>query len=173
VRFTFTGNEADITYLDVPDSPDWQLESGSVDLWIRLDPVSTGEVPQGIMSRDARSVNKPGHFSLARRLPGNEIGLRLQRVDDTYTTQTVPVHEGEWHRIAVNFGPPYVELFLDGVLQAKGDAWGIDGNLNPWAIGASNAFSEEGASTPISKPFEGSVDDVRISRVRRAYAEGP
>jgi hypothetical protein len=173
VMFTFTGNEDDITYVDVPDSPDWQLASGSIDVWIRLDPATTGDGSQGILARDAGNWVQPGHVSLYRKVPGNEIGLRFQRVGEGYATQTAPIEEGEWHRIAVNFGPPGVELFLDSVLQTEGAAWGIDGNTNPWSIGAGNWYSEEGASTPISDPFEGSLDDVRISRVRRAYQAGP
>lgn len=49
---------------------------------------------------------------------------------------------------------------------------GIDGNANPWVIGASNTSSDEGSPDPDGLDLEGgALDELRISAVRRTFDE--
>lgn len=98
---------------------------------------------------------------------------------------------GDWHHLGVNFGPPGVELWIDGVLQTgtgevinieppRGptanpctgmSSDGIAGNDIPWFFGVNNGFSSPGTTDDLRSYFRGgSFDHIRISRARRDFS---
>jgi len=83
----------------------------------------------------------------------------------------------------VRFGPPDLELWVDGVLATRAEllvtdgAWvasecglpttaGLAGNANPWVLGASTHDSDEDLATPVDGHLVGAIDDLRISASR-------
>jgi len=181
LQFPHTGTD----FATIPNHPDWQRTSGSVDLWVRFDTPFQGEHYQGILSRDAAGTTKAGHFSIQRVCNG-AITARVQAAGVSHEVCSDPVAEGEWHRVGVNFGPPGLELYVDGQLAAPSSQIicgkmvidcggqtreGIDGNDNPWVIGASARTSGEGLATPVDNPLGGLVDSLRISSARRAHGQ--
>jgi Concanavalin A-like lectin/glucanases superfamily len=168
----------------VADSKDFDLALGSIDLLVRVPAVG---VEMGIVSRDADDANQPGHFTIVlddtgrfvARLQGDS-GQRVFCSDSS----AVP---GEWHHLAVNFGAPLAELYLDGVSGNNDDTVtilggqdfvcnelheeGIDGNDVPWVFGADNSTSGDGQTDEPRSFFSGgAIDHVRISRVRRGFS---
>jgi hypothetical protein len=150
VAFPAAGEEAVIV---VPDSPAFQLAAGSVDLWVRAGSVAGR---QGLASRDADGASLPGHFKID--LEEGYVVVRLQQDNASYfLCSDAPLLAGSWVHIGVNFGPPGAELWVDGVRATRdepveqipcGDllTTGIDGNQNPWSLGAANSRSAEGLS---------------------------
>jgi len=169
----------------VPDAPEWDLEEGSVDLWVRPPaPSATGSV-LGVLSRDADNTARPGHLSIFYA-PDGRVGVRLQTPASHMRCTEAAVPPGRWVHIGVNLGPPDMELYVDGVRQESTarfpltetivyecgtpTASGISGNDNPWTIGASSGGSVEGEAQPVGGFLDGgAVDQLRISRVRRAF----
>lgn len=172
----------DSLYVRVDDSPDWDLNVGSIELWLRgVDDSSD----RGIISRDASGTGLPGHFELI--LDHDERVLaRLQVQGATHFLCSEPITVDAWTHIGVNFGAPGFELFVGGELATyDGTAGydsktiqcgstasdGIEGNDNPWVFGASIAESSEPSGIPVNRYLAGgAIDNVRISRVRRDFA---
>lgn len=194
---TGCGNAVDFgagEYATVPASSAWNLSVGSVSLWARFADSVSGAT-QGVLSRDASSSasgSQKGHFNIMRDGPLGRIIVRLQDAagDDHYFCSDDVVPFGTWVEIAVNFGPPQVELYIDGVRATSSDTvtptfnvaqppapcnpsytGGIDGNNEPWLLGASAAGSEEGSVEPIGGWMtNGAIDHLRISSMRRDFA---
>lgn len=165
----------------VDDSPDFDLAEGSFDIWAL---VPTAGLERGIVSRDASAQDLPGHIDL-RFDDTNRVVVRMQDDTTISTFRCSAVQAaGTWVHIGVNFGPPDLELYVDGVLatEAAGNfnaqervcsneifTLGIDGNDNPWVISHSSFGSTEGAADSFTEPLDTGVDEFRLSRVRRSY----
>lgn len=178
------------SYVEVPDSPDWDLKEGSIELWVRFDVVEGEPTSRGILSRDASQMNEEGHFSIYRAC-GGEIVVRLQRGGVSYFACSDPVEEGRWVHVAVNFGSSTeLQLYVDGertnttsdIAYGGGSSpcehqgqcgssigAGIDGNSNPWVIGASAGGSEDGKATPTRYHLGGTLDEVRVRSEPRTF----
>lgn len=167
--------------MTVTDSPDFDLTEGSLDFWALVPPPG---VERGIVSRDASGQALPGHLDV-RFDDLDRVVVRMQ--DDTavstYRCSTAQA-EGTWVFIGINFGPPDLELFVDGTLAQEATAnhnlvaqtcnaevftLGIAGNDNPWALSHSIINSAEGAATPAENALATGIDEFRLSRVRRSY----
>jgi Ca2+-binding RTX toxin-like protein len=146
-------------YVEIADAPSWQLPDGTVQLWFNPDDVSGR---QGLIGRDADLQAQDGHFSLY--LQDDDLVFRIQ---DTSTSNVYTVADsvtaGDWHHVAVSFGADGVEVFLDGELVVSDPfSGGIDGNSNPWVIGALNWSSAEGANDSLHSFFDGRIAEVAI-----------
>jgi Concanavalin A-like lectin/glucanases superfamily len=168
----------------VADSKDFDLEVGSIDLLVRVPAVGT---EMGIVSRDADDANQPGHFTIVLDDTGRFVArLQADSGQDVFCSDSSAV-PGEWHHLAINFGAPSADLYLDGVrggndetVTILGDqefvcneqhVEGIAGNDAPWVFGADNSTSDDGATDAPRNFFSGgAIDHVRISRVRRNFA---
>ncbi len=177
--------EGATAYAVVSDSEDFYLAEGAIDLWFRRDPGPSATA--GLMSRDAAGAGN-GHFSLWLD-QDDEVVVRFQNAaEDEIVACSEPLTRGEWHHVGVNFGPPGLELWIDGVQTTRtGPVTVVEGetselltcggggtlSLRPadvidWAIGASGAQ----ATSPgeVSSPLTGgAIDHVRISRARRDF----
>ena len=178
---------ADDQYFVIDDSPDWDLEVGSVDLWLWL-PAQLGD-HVGVFSRDLNDRHEPGHFSLFVDTEGRA-QVRVQPQDDSSDNSTdavscsaAPLPREQWVHLGVNFGPPAVELYVDGLLaqgvgaHALSDEWdcgqtgafGIAGNDLPWVVGRSTFRSDDVLET-LELPASGcAIDHLRISNERRDF----
>lgn len=166
-------------YAHVPDSRDFDLETGSIDFWLYR---AGAAASSSLVSRDASGTELPGHFDLQTEAEGV---LRL-RVQNTETaTSLVPVTrlpDARWVHLGINFGEP-IEIWIDGRRQDAFDvemrttATSIRGNQNPWTFLSSSSRSQEGRLPPLTTndrtPSAASgvaIDHLRISRVRRDYS---
>lgn len=185
----------------VPDANVFDLPVGSIDFWVRATDMDD-TVP--ILSRDAQgaatehltiflsSVTDGGGDPSARHL--------VVRHQSEGTAAAVcsedPLPGGEWVHVAYNFGPPRMELFIDGVLQESeaepsvpgGGIPACDGRTNdpdlagdpppfvgglqtalPWFIAASAQSQGKADQTPTAFMAGGALDEIRISAVRRDF----
>lgn len=173
-------------YAVIPDDPAWDGVA-SIDLYLRLD---GGPGPaSGVLSRDAAGETLPGHLTLVRG-EDDRLGLRLQRAPETVELcSAAPLPLDAWVRVGINLGAGGVELWVDGLRADGTEALsgtlslacsapdppieaGIDGNDNPWVLGAGAWGSGEGEATPVDAPARVTMDHLRLSRVRRDYAAG-
>jgi Ca2+-binding RTX toxin-like protein len=130
-----------------------------VQLWFKADDLS-GQ--QGLISRDANGQSQPGHFTAY--LDGNDLEWRLQSTSQTYTVSVANViSAGTWHHIAMSFGSDGMKLFLDGE-QVGSNAFtgGIDGNNEPWVIGANAWNSSTGTANNLHSYFNGKIAEVAL-----------
>ncbi len=171
--------------LVIPDAPEWDLDSGSFDLWI----LPLGGAPtrmQGILSRDATGRDFPGHIAFIRASSG-QVGVRIQgQASVAVVCSDDAVLTDRWTHVGVNWGPPTVELFVDGVAQdgtgilevsdiaqrtcGVHSAASITGNDNPWILGVNGTATSPGSSDPTDFPFHGHLDEFRISSERRDFS---
>lgn len=179
-------------YAVVPSAAPWDLRAGSVELWVRFDPMA-GSGPQGILSRDAKGQDSSGHFELLRLYENrrNIIAARVQDDDETTHEQhfcsAVSFEDGVWHRIAVDFGGAQrITLCVDGEpvdrrsggLAVTADSncgvdtpGGLAGNDEPWVIGANAAASEPSSDAPAYGGLGGAIASLRISGIRRGCGD--
>lgn len=173
-------------YVEIPDSPAWDLATGSIDFWLRIDAMPGVDSKGGVISRDANLQAFSGHFSLYLACNG-ALGARLQTtVGDAFTCSST-LQAGVWYHVGVNFGSGPMEIYVDGAPATQtasftcgkltffcgtGTTTGIDGNNNPWTVGVASATSVEGLARPTNNPLTGAIDSLRISSVRRAFGAG-
>lgn len=153
------------SYVRIPDAPAFDIPSGSIELWFQYDGTApVGEL--GLVSRDANGTNTNGHVNL-RLLPDRRVVLRIQRTStptiEAYRCTAAALAANAWHRVVVTFGAT-LTMEVDGVV-ASGISWtdgdgdelpctaawntGIDGNDNPWVVGALTVVSNEGTGLPV------------------------
>ncbi len=157
------------SYVVLPASPDWQQREGSVDFWYRpTDQMNEGNV--GILSRDAGGTGRPGHTQINQNTR-EQILLRIQSAgSETNIISPMSYTPGTWIHIGINYGPPSAEFYIDGTLVDTGIAEGLDGNENPWVIGAGSYMSNEGQATPVTDFLVGgAIDELRMSAQRRDF----
>ena len=183
--------EAAKDYGWVPASSAWRLARGAVDLWVRFDGDPT-DVVQGIVSRDAFGTDTPGHLTLVRG-GDRRLGVRWQGKNNStgHWVCSEPLSKGVWYHVGVNFGAPALALYVDGLrVSASGElverightlthtcgdgasAGGIDGNDQPWVIGASARGAATGEAAPAEDGLGGRLDNLRFSDCRRAFSPG-
>ena len=159
------------TYVEIPDSEAWELAAGSISFWLKTDTCSDDS--QGIVSRDARHQQSPGHLTV--RLSADcEWSVSSEGDGEQVQVQSIkPLVPDKWSHITVNFGPPDLELYLDDRLTGRESVhWGIEGNDNPWVIGADLQGSDEGSATPPGDFLRGAaVDLLRISSKRAVFSD--
>jgi hypothetical protein len=179
----FPAGDTATTYVELPDSPDWDLTEGAVDFWVRFDTSSADQETQGVLSRDAVNVELEGHLSMLRACDGSLV-VRLQRAGSTHYQCSAPIADGVWTHVGLNFGAANgLQLFVDGTVATRTDPvpcrtgtcgasgpYGIDGNDNPWVIGALAWGSAEGSATPVGPGLGGAIDHFRVSSVPRDFA---
>jgi hypothetical protein len=175
-------------YIVIGDSPSWDVDVGSIDLWLRLPAELSGHV--GVLSRDLDGRDQPGHLSLFVDNLGRAIvRIQPQRADLDNSSDAVSCSAGflpreTWVHLGVNFGSPAVELYVEGRLEQwtgthaiTGDwlcgqpgAYGIAGNDLPWAIGRT-PFQSRSALELLEYPAMGcAIDHLRISSQRRDFS---
>jgi hypothetical protein len=155
----------------VPDAPAFQLPQGSLDFWVRVDEAGSGL--RGILSRDSTGLDD-GHLAVLLT-SSNELRVRLQ-LESRQAFRCMPIPGvGVWFHVGINFGPPDLEVFVDGrdVRLAGGPCansmeTGIAGNTNRWVFGADNTQTGAGGEQ-VDDHFEGALDEIRLSRVRRDF----
>ena len=171
----------DTGYILVPDHPDFDLATGSIEMFVRL--AVLGNANQTFVARDALGTGD-GHFIVLVSSAGHLI-TRLQRGGTSfYRCADFPLNA--WVHVGVSFGAPGFRMWIDGVPAAKATATidgsavdctaevigGIDGNNNVLLIGASNALlGNEGDPDPAVDQYVlgGKIDHVRLRRTWRDF----
>ena len=167
----FNGEAAPLV---LPHDDRWNLVTGSVDFFIRIQACAEGrnEASRGVLSRDAFSSDNPGHFRVML-IETCGLIIRLQSDVASAGVSSLPLALDTWTHIGVNFGLGGFELWVDGVLADAEPEWvtGIAGNENPWLIGADTNLTDEGSVDGWSQPLlAGQVALLRISRIRRDFS---
>ncbi len=166
----------------VPHDAVFDLSEGSIDFWLRA---PADPMPMGVISRDALDQVFDGHLT-AWYVEGR-IVVRNQ---STMLSQTIcsdgALPAETWVHVGINFGPPGLELYIDGEAQdGVGEVFigmsptncvdedlvtvGIAGNTNPLIVGASLSMSMKGMIDEVLPLEDGALDELRVSSVRRDF----
>jgi Concanavalin A-like lectin/glucanases superfamily len=151
-------------YVEVPHDNAYLLNDGSVSFWFKPDALSGH---QGLVSKDSKYYDTGGHLHVYTE--GSTLKARIQSTDTSYTLQSSGLSVGNWYHVVVSFGSGEFKLYRDGVLVDSdsytggiGSSSGGIGNHEPMVFGAGTWTSDDLLATPITYPFDGSIDDVRI-----------
>lgn len=186
LALTNTGEWDPVSYLTIPNSPRFQLTTGTVELWVRMEPtLNTGSLV-GLVARDADTGSTKGHLAVFWS-KDDEVIVRLESGSAAASRCSGAKARGVWHHVRVRFGGGQdlsLSVTTDGNEEqvAKRAAidvggWqfdcsntlseGIDGNGNPWVVGAISSLDSEGALDKVTNPMKGMIDSLRISKIRR------
>jgi hypothetical protein len=168
-------------HVRIPDSPAFDIASGTIDVWFRYDSTAPdGDL--GLVSRDANGSATNGHFNL-RLGHDRRVVMRIQQISDptveAYRCTAALVQPNVWHHVAIGFGGT-LSMEVDGV-AATGASWsdassvphdctaawagGIDGNDNPWVVGALTIQATDGTGMPVASVAGGvQIDELVIRR---------
>ena len=184
-----TGMAIEVTgsgaFVAVAHTPDWDLMTGAIDVWVRPAP---GTELTGILSRDS-SGPAGGHFALMQ-LGQTAFVARFQRAIDgtggagVFLCSTAPIGTA-WTHVVINLGEPTPEMWVDGVRQngtqtififsadrtcGVQEPRGISGNDEQFVFGALTVASTEGTIDRVDHPLTGgAIDELRILRTRVTY----
>jgi len=162
---SFDGRDDHVT---IPHDPAYALDEGTVHLVFRADDPWRR---QGLFSKDSRQFDEGGHLDVA--IHGTRVVVRLQSADESHTVTTPPgtVDAGQWHQLAVGFGPQGLRVHVDGALAGAapyagglGPSSGGAGNAEPITLGASQQWTGDGAAEPelLRDFFAGEIDEVAV-----------
>ncbi len=119
---------------------------------------------QALVSRDSSGYDDGGHLTAWVHGDGRvEVRLQSDSASTTLESASGAVTEGDWAHIAISFGPEGAALVIDGV-TVDTDAYtgGIDGNNEPWTLGAGQNRSGDGVASNLKDYFEGAIDEFAV-----------
>jgi hypothetical protein len=174
-------------YVLVPDHADFDLATGSIEMFARLSTTAVAD-NQTLIARDASGTTFDGHF-LILVTPGAELIARLQVGGTNNFRCAAAFPTAQWVHIGVSFGGLASEglrMWVDGVeavmpaatldgspIDCTGSpTTGIAGNDNALVIGASNARNlVEGDLDPAITQhlLGGELDQVHIRAAWRDF----
>ncbi|MEM8625249.1 MAG: carbohydrate-binding protein [Pseudomonadota bacterium] len=155
----------DATIID--HAPIWALSEGSLALTVIPDAVSGF---QGVLSKDAKDFGTGGHFGIW--IDDGAVYVRLQSDDTSYALRGGQIEAGQQHEIAVSFGSGGLSLYIDGGVVARNSyAGGLQGNLEPVSLGASQWASRVESAGPLTHLFTGEIGEVRLFDTQLDAAE--
>ncbi|MEL7149604.1 MAG: LamG-like jellyroll fold domain-containing protein, partial [Pseudomonadota bacterium] len=162
---TAVGLDGDDDYVEIPDSSDFDLDAGTVALRFNADTLSG---TQALVSRDSAYYDGGGHFRLVVTSNGT-VQLRIQ--DESHScylnSPAGTVAPGEWHHVAISFGPDGLEMFVDGTSVATHSyTGGLAGNDEPWTLGADQWQSGNAIADNLKNFFEGALDEFTLYDVQ-------
>lgn len=148
-------------YVEIADDPAFQLSEGTVSIRFNADTLATA---QTLISRDSSGFDGGGHIEVSV-LAGGSLYVRMQDTADNYeiTTATGLVSVDTWHHVALTFGADGMRLYLDGV-EIASDSYtgGIDGNTEPFTLGASQSISDDNVANALTRFFDGELDEFAV-----------
>jgi hypothetical protein len=171
-----TGN-----HLRVPDSPEFDLATGSIELRAWIPAPATG-FTQAMLARDAVGTDFDGHVMIGVSPTGQPF-VRLQRTGGVEACRCgAPIAAQTWIHVAASFGGSASEgfqMWLDGVPQTgttyadtsgvhdctTTHPFGMDGNNNPLVIGATNWIDANDDPTPVGDGHLGDgamLDEIHV-----------
>ncbi|MFX0063804.1 MAG: DUF2341 domain-containing protein [Candidatus Hermodarchaeota archaeon] len=128
----------------------------TVEAWINPDVVNT---PQTIASKVSGST-----YHLYVGIDGfARIVVGLSPVDPSWTSSAT-VSASQWQHVVVTYNGSMISVYVDGTLKASKTAsgtLGLSSNTEPLFFGQRNVL-------PTTYPFEGSIDELRISSTARS-----
>jgi Ca2+-binding RTX toxin-like protein len=148
----------------IADDPLFHLEQGTIGLWFRADDL--GGI-QALFSKQSAGLDDGGHLDILVRDDWIQVRLQSDTGDHYLRSADGSVAEGAWTHVAVGFGADGLALFLDGVEVARSDytggLWlGDAGNEEPITLGAGQNVSGDGVVDPLTRWFDGAIDEVAI-----------
>jgi len=160
--------------VEVPHSPDYLMDEGTVSFWAKVDALGTA---QSLFSKDSQGFDTGGHLTLDVQ-PGGQIRVRLQTATSDNFVISPPIVPGTWVHVAFGWGPGGMALYIDGAAPVTdpyvgglGATSGGSGNFEPIAFGASTMVSDNFLVTPTEEHLAGFLDDVRINNRALSLAE--
>ncbi len=162
--------DGDGDFVEIPSDPAFELAAGTVSVRFNVDSLS-GE--QTIFSRDSQGFDGGGHITTSVLSDGS-VEVRLQSTSDNVYlySDAGSVTAGEWTHVAVSFGPDGAVLFLNGVeVDTNTHTGGIDGNSEPWTLGADQGASRDGVADNLRDFFTGSIDEFAVFDSQLTAAE--
>jgi hypothetical protein len=167
------------SYLVIDHDSDWDKVQ-AIELWVRFDRDPPVDV-EAILSRDAAGQKEPGHLTLFRDCLGRLLYRLQQTGSEVLVCSAVEVPKGAWVQVVVNFHPPELRVggssasasastcaaWLPATCSSPGASLGLEGNQNPWVVGASLISATAGTTDVVNHGMEGTIDELRFSSVRR------
>ncbi len=143
-------------FIEIPHGDDFNIDEGTVSLWFKTRSIGW----QGIFSKDALNFGTGGHLTLDI-LEISELRARLQSTKASHEIFS-PITTDKWYHAAVTFGPEF-RLYINGVLVGTEQySGGISGNSEPIVIGASTSLSDDLSVSPLTRYFDGLIDEVYV-----------
>jgi len=152
-------------HIEVPHDDALLLDHGTFAFWFQAGDTSGH---QAIISKDSSGYDHGGHIHIY--LDGQTLTAWLQDTSTTYTlTSSASISPGQWYHGAVVFGDLGMSLYLNGS-EVDSDSYtgglgatsGGPGNKEPMVFGYGTWGSGDTVKTPLSYPYRGLLDDIRI-----------
>ncbi|MEP4431976.1 MAG: cadherin-like domain-containing protein [Hyphomicrobiales bacterium] len=149
-------------YVEIPSSSDFQIPNGTVNVWFKVDKLNG---TQTIISRDSSGYDRGGHLDISVASDGY-IDVRHQTSSESaYMDSSAgdAVSPGEWHMLTYSWGSTGATLYIDGeAVDTTSKSLSLEGNNEPWTIGASQQGSGDNVANNLRNYFDGSIDEVAI-----------
>ena len=146
-------------YVVVPDDPAWQLTDGTVQLTFKNEDW-TGNFT--ILSRDSTGTNEG---DIRVYTTADDLSVTLRGTNGGTLTVPNVISNNTWYQLDVTFGADGLEIWLNGTRVGNDPSitGGIDGNNEPWVIGANSSNSTSGgALDSLNGFFNGDIGEFAI-----------
>ena len=148
-------------YVEVPHDDSLTLEKWSIEAWLKMDNVPGGwNCP---FTKEVPGANRNYALHIAGGSGAPHGSISLGNSWGHATLSTISIADGKWHHVAATYDGDNCILYVDGQKDSENSIGGPpDMNDGPITIGANVA---EGY------PFDGVVDEIRLSSKVRTVEE--
>lgn len=154
-------------FVVAPDSPAWDLGSGSVALSFEVNDL---HARQTLFAKDGFGQGAAGEINAS--VANNRVEVKIEGAGETVRLFSGRVGVGEMRDLVVTWGDDGFRLFVDGrLLDAAVDAdLGLSGNQNEFVVGASNGF-QSGQTRNLDARLEGTIEGLAVYDRQLDYLE--
>ena len=147
-------------YVEIAPSNDFALTDGTVNIWVNPDEISGN---QALYSRDSSGFDGGGHVTTYLDSSGH-VNVRIQDTSQSYNLKSNnTISADEWSQVSLSFGADGLKLYINGALEDSSSyTGGIDGNNEPWVIGANQWSSSDGVANSLKEYFDGQIDEFSV-----------
>lgn len=148
------GSEPDV--LIVPHEEKYALSSGTLEMIVTPSNVASR---QGLVSKDASGFGSGGHMSVY--MTNDDLEIRVQSASsETELRVTNAFKDNEATKVVISFGADGLYIYVNDELANSNTSWtgGLEGNAEPWVIGALQWGSSGESADKIESVFKGSIE---------------
>ncbi|MEL6584568.1 MAG: Ig-like domain-containing protein [Pseudomonadota bacterium] len=154
-------------YAVFDDEGFYELEAGRVTVDFSMDKTDSTRT---LVSRDANGQAEPGHFTMY--VDNGQVVARLQSDQVSYEVRSASnlLKKNTDYKVEFEFGPDGMKLLVDGqVVDTNSYTGGIEGNSEPWVIGANQWNSSQGTSNNTRWYFDGEIYNFKVEAADETY----
>lgn len=143
--------DANSEYLTDPNTGQYDVTSGSVSVWVKIENFSVGTISPGIWSTTLSNASATGGVTLRYSYIDKKVNFYVGNSGGGYTESTTALTTGTWYHIVATWTPSAIKVYVNGSNE------GTDSTVSTVTAGTTLHI---GKDAPNARYFDGLIDEV-------------